>query len=124
MRAHFLLRRPPQTGWPGLLADWTELCRRGHICREVLKATFGTATTPTVLEALYHFTGSRHSFTALVHVVQSGSANGSTAVITGAVTDGWLEGNLVRGKSTVIACPQGRCYQDTLDIVQRSRSGD
>jgi hypothetical protein len=48
-----------------------------------------------VLEALYHFTGSRHSFTALVHVVQSGSANGSTAVITGVVTDGWLEGNLV-----------------------------
>src|SRR5258708_4575245 len=46
---------------------------------------------PTVSHfvAFYHFIGPRHSFTALVNVLQTGSGPGTKAVITGVVTDGW-----------------------------------
>ena len=46
----------------------------------------------------------------------------SKAVIIGVVTDGWLEGNLVQGEYTQKACPQGTCYQGTLDILRGSKS--
>jgi hypothetical protein len=108
------------TTWPAMAGVVGGDVGAGSFAGEVLKATFGTATTPTVLEALYHFNGSKHSFTALVHVVQSGSTNGSKAVIIGVVTDGWLEGNLVQGKYTQIACPQVTCYQGRLDILRGS----
>ena len=87
----------------------------GTYAGEILKRTAGTATTPTVIEALYHFNGSRHSFTALVHVEQTGLH----AVIIGVVTEGWLKGNPVDGKYTQITCtvaPSGVCFQGTLDI--------
>jgi hypothetical protein len=86
-----------------------------------------TTSTTLVLDATYHFNGSKHSFTALVHVVQTGFTNGSKAVIIGVVTDGWLKGNLVHGKYTQIACtqaPDGTCFQGTLDILRGSKSGD
>jgi len=81
------------------------------------------AVTGTGLEidAAYHFSGSIHSFTAMVHVSQTGFDNGATAVITGQVTDGWLHGNVVQGEYTQIACSAGTCYQGTLDILRGSK---
>jgi hypothetical protein len=95
----------------------------GTYAGEILKYTLGTATTPKVIEALYHFNGSKHSFTALVHVEQTGLK----AAITGVVTDGWLKGHPVEGRYTQISCtqaPSGTCFQGTLDLLRGSNSGD
>jgi hypothetical protein len=93
---------------------------KGTYAGEILKYTPGTTT---VIEALYHFNGSKHSFTALVHVEQTGLK----AVISGVVTEGWLKGNPVKGKYTQITCsqaPDNTCFQGTLDILRGSESGD
>jgi len=96
----------------------------GTFAGEILKRTVGT--TSTVIEALYHFNGSKHSFTALVHVEQTGLK----AVIIGVVTEGWLKGNMVQGEYTQITCVQapsstsGTCFQGTLDIMRGSKSKD
>ncbi len=87
----------------------------GTYAGEILKYTDGATT---VIEALYHFAGSRHTFTALVHVEQTGLK----AVISGVVTDGWLKGHQVDGKYTQISCsqsPDGTCFRGTLDILRR-----
>ncbi len=88
----------------------------GSYAGEILKYTPGSTT---VIEALYHFNGSRHTFSALVHVEQTGL----NAVISGVVTDGWLKGHPVEGRYTQIACsqaPDGTCFQGSLDILRRS----
>lgn len=88
----------------------------GTYAGEILKYTPGTTT---VIEALYHFNGSRHSFSALVHVEQTGLE----AVISGVVTDGWLKGSPVEGKYTQITCtqaPSGTCFEGKLDILRGS----
>ncbi len=88
----------------------------GTYAGEILKYTPGTTT---VIEALYHFNGSRHSFSALVHVEQTGLR----AVISGVVTDGWLKGHAVKGKYTQITCsqaPDGTCFQGTLNVLRGS----
>ncbi len=88
----------------------------GTYAGEILKYTPGNTT---VIEALYHFNGSRHSFTALVHVEQTGLK----AVITGVVTAGWLKGHPVEGRYTQITCtqaPNGTCFQGSLDIMRGS----
>jgi hypothetical protein len=77
-----------------------------------------------VIDATYHFIGSRHTFTALVRVVQTGFVDGSTAVITGRVTEGWLAGNDVNGEYTQVACSQaasGSCFQGTLDVLRGTK---
>ena len=73
-------------------------------------------------EALYHFHGSKHSFTALVHVEQTGL----NAVITGVVTDGWLKGYAVDGGYKQIDCgipgPDfPYCYQGALNLSRDSQ---
>jgi len=91
----------------------------GTFAGEILKYTVASATAPKVIEALYHFNGSRHAFSALVHVEQTGLK----AVISGVVTDGWLKGNRVDGHYTQIACsqaPNGICFQGALDIQRGS----
>jgi hypothetical protein len=91
----------------------------GIYAGEILKYTVATATTPKVIEALYHFNGSKHSFSALVHVEQTGLK----AVISGVVTEGWLKGDAVKGRYTQISCsqaPNGICFQGTLDILRGS----
>jgi hypothetical protein len=98
----------------------------GTFVGEVLSVTV-TGTTK-VLDATYHFNGSTHAFSASVHVVQTGLVDGSTAVITGRVTSGWLEGNAVAGAYTQITCEQtpgvfGTCFQGTLDILRGSKPG-
>ena len=54
------------------------------------------------IEAIYNFKGSKYSFTALVHVEQTGSGNGSKAVIIGVVTDGWRKGQAIDGNYTQV----------------------
>jgi hypothetical protein len=110
------------TTWPDMAGVvGGDVGEYGTFAGEVLTYIPGPTT---VIDAAYHFKGSRHSFTALVHVVQTGSELGSTAVITGQVTEGWLKGNLVAGEYTVISCPEVTCYQGTLDILRGSKSGD
>lgn len=85
----------------------------GSYAGEILKYTPGDTT---VIEALYHFNGSKHSFTALVHVVQTGLV----AAISGVVTEGWKKGSQVKGEYTQITSkqsPNGTAFQGTLDIL-------
>jgi hypothetical protein len=85
----------------------------GIYAGEILKFTPGDTT---VIEALYHFNGSRHAFTALVHVVQTGMK----AMISGVVTEGWSTGHQVKGEYTQITSsqsPNGTAFQGTLDIL-------
>lgn len=70
--------------------------------------------------ALYHFHGAKHSFTALLHVEQTGAITGSKAVLIGVVTEGWLKGHSVKGEYTQIECEHvgvdAFCYEGTLKI--------
>ena len=81
----------------------------GTFAGEVLART--PNATGAVLDAFYHFTGSGHAFTALVHVVQTGLE----AEITGRITDGWLYGSDVAGAYTQTTCPDSPAAdQDVL----------
>jgi hypothetical protein len=79
-----------------------------------------TVTSVSHFVAFYHFNGRKHSFTALVDVVQTGSGSGTKAKITGVVTDGWLKGHAVKGKYTEGTCPHvglfPACFEGTLEI--------
>jgi hypothetical protein len=98
---------------------------------EVLKSAKITApgVVPAVVEitAVYHVTGSEHSFSALVNVVQPLNGLGSKGVIIGVVTDGWLKGHALKGEYTVIApcyaagTGVGNCFEVTLEIQRDSR---
>jgi hypothetical protein len=91
-------------------------CGNGSYAGEILKYTEGPTT---VIEALYHFNGSKHVFSALVHVEQTGMK----AVISGVVSEGWMKGNSVQGEFTQIASnqsPNGTAFQGTLNIVESS----
>jgi len=81
-----------------------------------------------VIDAIYHFNGSEHSFTALMHVVATGHAAGDTAALTGQVTEGWLAGNLVTAEYTQIICTHGAvtgtCFQGTLQILRGTKTAD
>ncbi len=70
----------------------------------------------TTVEALYRFSGSKRTFTALVHVEQTGLQ----AEITGVVTAGWGKGQPVTGAYTEIQCEHDGvttdCWQGTLDV--------
>ncbi|MGD0724041.1 MAG: hypothetical protein ABSB63_00575 [Spirochaetia bacterium] len=88
----------------------------GTYAGEILKYTEGPTT---VIEALYHFKGSIHPFTALVHVEQTGLK----AVISGVVTEGWEKGDQVVGEYTQIKStqsPNGTAFQGTLNIMSAS----
>jgi hypothetical protein len=85
----------------------------GSFAGEILKYTPGTTT---MIEALYHFSGSVHSFTALLHIEQTGLK----AVLVGMVTEGWLKGSRVEGEYTQIATeqsPNGTAFRGTLSIT-------
>lgn len=91
----------------------------GSYAGEILKYTEGPTT---VIEALYHFNGSKHVFSALVHVEQTGMK----AVIDGVVTDGWMKGNSVQGEYTQITTkqsPNGTAFQGTLTIMPTVEAG-
>src|SRR6476661_10198720 len=70
----------------------------------------------TLITAIYHFGGSRHDFTARMHVEQTGLQ----AVIVGVVIDGWGKGKLVTGEYTQITCQHGGlitdCFRGSVDV--------
>jgi len=77
----------------------------------------------TSIDALYHFNGSSHAFTADLNITQDESAG--TATITGYVTEGWLKGASVTGEYNVLAvCPMETpdnaygtvCFQGALHV--------
>jgi len=111
---------------PGLIANMAGVVGgdvgEGLFTGEILLRVPGTVNNPvTRIVALYHFTGPKHSFTALVHV-ESTAVN---AVILGVVTDGWLKGHALAGEYTVITCdhvgPSPSCFQGTLEIAKDSK---
>lgn len=104
---------------PGLIANMAGVVGGdvgdGVFTGEVLKKQTDIVTGVTEIVAFYHFNGLKHSFSALVHVEQTGLK----AVIIGVVTDGWLKGHAVEGEYTQFACDKGitgACYQGTLEI--------
>jgi hypothetical protein len=85
--------------------------------------SMNTVGNTTSINALYHFKGSKHTFTADVNITQDDSAG--TAVIAGQVTDGWLKGASVTGGYNVLnICPRDTpdnaygtvCFQGVLHI--------
>jgi len=80
--------------------------------------TYNDNGTVTLIEAMYHMNGSRHSFTADVHVTESDATG--LAVVTGRVTEGWMEDATVTGEFKTLAnCTghmSGPCFQGALKI--------
>ena len=79
----------------------------------------------TSVEALYHFNGGVHSFTAHVFVTENDAPGVGTATIIGSVTEGWHKGANVTGEYKVwdncqIPTPGNqegtRCYQGVIHI--------
>jgi hypothetical protein len=92
----------------------------GAFAGEIL--TFIPGSDITNIEALYHINGKSHSFTAHVFVTENEVTR--SAVIAGAVTDGWLKGGLVYGEYKIISCPDktsGVCFQGVLHVHVASR---
>ncbi len=58
-------------------------------------------------EALYHFSGSKHSFDAHIYATQDDTTH--TGGITGSITGGWLRGGSLTGEYKVLA----QCNIDT-----------
>jgi hypothetical protein len=109
---------------PGLIANMAGVVGGdvgdGVFTGEVLKMDYVTVPGVTEIVAFYRFTGTKHSFTALNHIVQTGTK----AVITGVVTDGWLKGHAVEGEYTQITLVHdgitSDAYQGTLEIERDS----
>lgn len=79
----------------------------------------------STIEAIYHFYGKVHSFSAHVFVTEDDTPGVGTAVETGYVTDGWLKGASLTGEFNVMGiCPiptpgnaEGtQCYQGVVHI--------
>ena len=62
--------------------------------------SMNTVGNITSIEALYHFNGSKHTFTAELRITQDESAHKAT--ITGEVTEGWLKGASVIGEYDMV----------------------
>jgi hypothetical protein len=95
----------------------------GTYAGEVLK--FETVGSIDNVEAIYHFNGGIHSFTAHVFVIQNNASGTGIGAITGQVTEGWLKGATLTGEYNVWGvCPiptpgnlEGtKCYQGMLHI--------
>ncbi|MCI0535425.1 MAG: hypothetical protein L0Z50_09355 [Verrucomicrobiales bacterium] len=82
---------------------------------------------PAGVVAVYNFTGTKHSFTALIHGFQPVAGIGQKGVIVGVVIDGWLKGHALKGEWTVIApcyatgTGVGNCFAVTLEIERDSK---
>jgi len=82
---------------------------------------------PAGVVAVYNFTGSEHSFTALINGFQAVAGIGQKGVIVGVVIDGWLKGHALEGEWTVIApcyapgTGVGNCFEVTLEIQRESK---
>jgi hypothetical protein len=103
------------TDWPNMAGIVGGSVGNGAFSGKVLDYNPGPTT---VIAALYHFSGSRHDFTALMHVEQTGLR----AVLVGVVIDGWQKGKLVNGEYTQITCTHGTvtgdCFRGSLDVAR------
>jgi hypothetical protein len=102
----------PDTSTPTQVATFTKwLVGEGPAMAGVVGGAVGEGTYAgkileyrpgdvTIVEALYGFEGSERSFTALVHVEQTGLQ----ATISGVVTEGWGKGRPVSGSFDEIKC--------------------
>lgn len=95
----------------------------GSFTGEVLSGGVNPNTGLIEVVAAYHFTGSEHSFSALIKGLQPVGPIGTKGVMVGVVTDGWLKGHALGGEWTVIApCGHiGNCFAVTLEIQRDSR---
>jgi len=86
----------------------------GTFTGEVLKETI-TGDLDEIV-AFYHFNGSKHSFSAIVHL--DFDLISLKAVVIGVVTDGWLKGHAVSGEMTALDEFQGHspAFPATLEI--------
>lgn len=115
---------------PGVFADMAGTITGGDVgdgqfTGEVLSRVVN-AQSVVIVEAIYHVTGAKHSFTARIHAEQQIPGIGQMGVISGVVTEGWLKGHSVEGEWTVIPpCGYGggvgigNCFEVNLDIIKR-----
>jgi hypothetical protein len=103
------------TDWPNMAGTVGGSVGSGAFSGKVLDYNPGPTT---VIAAIYHFDGSKHDFTALMHVEQTGLH----AVLIGVVTDGWHKGKLVTGEYTQITCSHDGistdCFRGSLQLGQ------
>jgi hypothetical protein len=85
------------TEWPAMAGVVGGSVGDGEFAGTVIDYAPGATT---LITAIYHFEGSRHDFTARMHVEQTGLH----AVLVGVVIDGWQTGKLVTGAYDQITC--------------------
>ena len=100
------------TQWPSMAGVVGGSVGDGEFSGTVIDYAPGATT---LITAIYHFGGSRHEFTARMHVEQTGLH----AVLVGVITDGWGKGKLVTGAYDQITCSLSGgptdCFQGYLE---------
>jgi len=95
----------------------------GTFAGEIKSMTDDASKSFTTIVAVYHISGSQHSFSADIEAVQNNTAG--TGVITGEIAEGWLKGRALSGEYRVLPeCNMvtepnayGKlCFQGTLNI--------
>jgi hypothetical protein len=106
------------TDFPNMVGVVGGSVGEGVYSGKVLEFTPG----PTiVIAAIYHFGGSKHDFTALVHIEQTGVQ----AIISGVIIDGWHKGELVTGEFTQGTCTHEGATTDCFTgMVRLAQGGD
>ena len=101
------------TSWPRMAGVVGGAVGDGEFSGTVIDYAPGPTT---LITAIYHFGGSRHDFTARMHVEQTGLH----AVLVGVVIDGWGQGKLVTGAYDQTTCEHGGlttdCFAGYLDV--------
>jgi hypothetical protein len=101
------------TDWPNMAGVVGGSVGEGAFSGQVIDYAPGPTT---LITAIYHFDGTRHDFTARMHVEQTGLH----AVLVGVVIDGWGKGKLVTGAYDQITCEHGGlttdCFAGYLDV--------
>jgi hypothetical protein len=105
------------TTWPSMAGVVGGSVGEGAFSGTVIDYAPGATT---LITAIYHFGGSRHDFTARMHVEQTGLH----AILAGVVTDGWGKGKLVTGSYDQITCSLSGgptdCFQGFLEFGKNS----
>jgi hypothetical protein len=111
--------------WPNMVGFVGGDVGAGTFAGEILDISDNGAVT--TIHAIYHFYGSEHSFTAHVTVMEDDVT--LLAVITGRVSEGWLEGASITGEyKDWLDCPIAppynglgpECFQGALNINKHS----